>query len=387
MPIANGFLTEQDFENEYYFDMDVAFCESCKMVQLVNQPDREQMFNKNYAFFSSTSKFMQKHFKSFYEFLNTNYLKSDDPFVVEMGSNDGIMLKNFKENSIRHLGIEPSDNVAKIAQDQGINTWIEFFDEKVADKIIEKYGQADVFYSANVMCHIPYLHSIAAGIKKLLKPSGVLAFEDPYLGDIIQKTSYDQIYDEHVFFFSVNSVNNVFNPHGLEVIDVQSQHTHGGSMRYILGHTGHYPINDNVNKQLAFEEKLQLNEKKTYNKFKQNVENSKDDLIKLLKQLKQANKKIIGYAATSKSTTILNYCGITPDLIDFITDTTPIKMGKYSPGVHIPVVSYLDHFKKPFPDYVFLFAWNHMEEIMQKEADFNNKNGKWITHVPNVKIM
>jgi methylation protein EvaC len=386
MPIANGFLMPEQFKDEYFFDMEIGACPDCGTVQLVNQPDRERMFNQNYAFFSSTSRHMQQHFKEFSQYLKSTFAGVQNPFVVEMGSNDGIMLQNFAQEKIRHLGIEPSANVAQVARQKGINTIVEFFDEQVADKVSSSEGQADVFSCANVMCHIPYIHSIAKGIKKILKPKGVLAFEDPYWGDILEKTSYDQIYDEHVFFFSATSVSNIFRQHDLELFDVLPQNVHGGSMRYVLGHKGQHRISNNVINLLATEKKLGFMQASSYERFSKNVEKSRQDLVQLLHKLKAERKKVIGYAATSKSTTILNLCKIDSGLIEYITDTTPIKQGKFSPGMHIPIVPY-ERFKNPYPDYAFLFAWNHEKEIMEKETEYTQKHGKWITYVPHVHII
>jgi len=381
-PIANGFLSEKDFKNEYFFEMKVGHCSACNMVQLLEQPKREQMFNENYAFFSSTSTYMEKHFKAFAENIKDTYLKSEDPFIVEMGSNDGIMLQNFKDWGIRHLGVEPSANVAKVAMSKGINSIVEFFDEEVSQKIVAEHGKADAFLTANVMCHIPYIHSIAKGIKNLLSEKGILAFEDPYMGEIMEKASYDQIYDEHVFFFSALSVQRLFEMHNMELIDVQPQITHGGSMRYILAHKGAYTVSDNVSKIIEKEKSLGIDNPKKYLELKKRIEKSRDDLIALLKQLKSEGKTIVGYGATSKSTTILNYCQVGTGLIDFISDTTPIKQGKFTPGMHIPVKKY-EEFQKNHPDYALLFAWNHKNEILDKEGDFK---GKWITHVPDVHV-
>jgi methylation protein EvaC len=356
------------------------------MVQIVDQPDREQMFNENYALFSGTSKFMTRHFKEFAQHVMDDYIKSKDPFVVEIGSNDGIMLQNFAAKGIRHLGIEPSANVAKVAMDKGINTVNQFFDEELARKIVKENGQADAFIAANVMCHIPYMHSVVEGIRILLKPDGIVMFEDPYMGDVLEKTSYDQIYDEHVFLFSVRSINYLFNQHGMEVVDVEPQETHGGSMRYVIAHKGAKKVSSNVPAQLEKEKKLGLDKAATYQRFKENCEKSKAELVGLLKDLKAQGKKVAGYAATSKSTTVINYCGITPDLISYISDTTPIKQGKFSPGAHIPVKPYED-FVKDYPDYAVLFAWNHSKEIMAKEQKYMQSGGKWISFVPKVQVL
>jgi len=387
MPIANGFLAENRFKDEYFFEMEVAFCNHCKMFQLINQPDPQQMFNDNYAFFSGTSQLMGLHFENFSNHVINDYLSdSADPFVVEIGSNDGIMLKHFSKQGIRHLGIEPSANVAKVAMDQGINTIVEFFDKSLAEKIVSEHGLADAYVAANVMCHIPYINSIVEGIKVLLKPDGIVMFEDPYLGDVIKKTTYDQIYDEHTFLFSVHSIQYLFNQFDMEVIDVEPQKTHGGSMRYVIAHKGAKPIQADVYKQLEFERQLGLTESETFDAFRQSCEKYRLNLMELLNDIKAQGKSIAGYAATSKSTTIINYCGITSDHLDCIYDTTPIKQGKFSPGAHIPVKPHSE-FKDNYPDYALLFGYNHEKEIMAKEKDFIAQGGKWISYVPEVRVV
>ena len=386
MPIANGFLTPDQFKDEYFFELKVGFCPECSMVQLIEQPEREKMFNETYAFFSSTSTRMAAHFEVLANRVVSDYVGSSDPFVVELGSNDGIMLQHIKNRGVRHLGIEPSGNVAQVARDKGINTLSEFFDEDLASRISGEHGQADVIMGANVMCHIPYLHSVVAGMKSLLKPDGFVIFEDPYLGDIIEKTSYDQIYDEHAFYFSVASINYLFNQHGLEVVDIKPQNVHGGSMRYIIAHKGARDVSAAVTAQQEKEESLGLRRRETFEQFRRNVERSRDELMKLLHGLKQKDKRVVGYGATSKSTTVINYCGITPDLVEFVSDTTPIKQNKLSPGKHIPVRPYQE-FQAQYPDYALLFAWNHAEEIMAKEQGFQEAGGQWIVYVPEVRIV
>jgi methylation protein EvaC len=385
MPLGNGFLLPEQFGDEYRFPMQVGFCEGCGMVQLLEQPDRERMFHDNYAFFSGTSKYMALHFKAFAGHVIADYL-ADDAFVVEIGSNDGIMLQNFAAAGIRHLGIEPSKNVAQVAISKGVRTVSEFFGADLAERIVAEYGQADAFLAANVMCHIPYIHSIVEGIRVLLKPGGVVMFEDPYLGDVIEKTSYDQIYDEHTFLFSVASISFLFERYGMEVIDVQRQTTHGGSMRYVIAHKGVRPVSGAVRRQRTHEKELGLHLPITYDRFRQNCEGSRDRLMSLLKSLKADGKRVVGYGATSKSTTVTNYCGITPDLVESISDTTPIKHGKFSPGAHIPVRPHAE-FVARYPDYALLFAWNHANEIMEKEGAFRDAGGKWIVYVPQVAVI
>ncbi|MBK9018647.1 MAG: class I SAM-dependent methyltransferase [Sulfuritalea sp.] len=386
-PLGNGFLEPHQFSGEYFFPMEVGFSEDSMMFQLIEQPDPEKMFHDHYAFYSSTSNYMARHFKEFADqVLRSGYLVKDDPFIVELGCNDGIMLKNFASQNLRHLGIEPSLNVAREANKHGVRTCSEFFTEQLAESIVAEHGQADAFLAANVMCHIPDISGVVRGIKKLLKPTGVVMFEDPYLGEVVAKTSYDQIYDEHVFLFSALSIRYLFALHEMELIDVQPQTTHGGSMRYVLAHRGAYPVGDSVVRLVAGEQEQGLDRLATFESFRVSVEESRTKLVSLLRDLKARGKKVAGYGATSKSTTILNYCGIGPDLIAYISDTTPIKQGKCTPGMHIPVVPY-QTFKEDPPDYAVLFAWNHAEEIMAKERDFMAAGGKWIVHVPEVRVL
>ena len=386
MLLANGFLTTDQIAGEYMFDLAVGYCPNCTMVQLVEQPDREQMFNDSYAYFASTSTGMTAHFEEFAEDTMARHLRSEDPFVVELGSNDGIMLQKFARAGIRHLGVEPSANVAQVAMDKGIATLVAFFDEGLARRIAAEHGQADAVLGGNVMCHIPYLHSVAAGVGTLLKPDGVLVFEDPYVGDIVEKTSYDQIYDEHVFYFSVSSVSAVFERHGLEVVDVSHQDVHGGSMRYVIARKAARRVSSAVTRQRERESELGLDRLETYEALGRDIERSGDDLSALLRELKGRGKRVVGYGATSKSTTVTNYCGITSDLVEFISDTTPIKQGKVSPGAHIPVRPY-EEFVADYPDYALLFAWNHAKEIMGKEQTFLESGGKWIVFVPRVRVL
>ena len=386
MPIANGFLTPDRFDDEYFFELAVAHCPKCSMVQLTELVDRERMFHEHYAFFSSTSAWMQRHFGLFAGWVLENWIRDRDPFVVEIGSNDGIMLRHFADRGIRHLGIEPSANVAEVARGRGVRTTTEFFDENLARRILEDNGPADAFLGANVMCHIPYMHSVVAGIRLLLKPKGVLVFEDPFLGDIIERTSYDQIYDEHAFYFSLGSLSHLFRMHGMEIVDVLPQEVHGGSMRYVVALEGAHPVRDSVHALAAREAALGLQTAECYARFRRNVEQSRDALMALLRRVRGERKRVAGYAATSKSATVTNYCGITPELVEFISDTTPIKQGKFSPGVHIPVRPHED-FAANYPDYALLFGWNHRKEILEKETAFRESGGKWIVYVPRVEVV
>ena len=304
---------------------------------------------------------------------------------MEIGCNDGIFLQNFLGKDCRVLGVEPSTNVADIAQSKGIEIVNRFMNEETAEQILKNYGKVDFITAANVICHIPNILELAKCIDLLLTQDGKFIFEEPYLGDIIKKCSYDQIYDEHVYLFSCLSVQRLFENYGLELIDAEHQITHGGSMRYTVARKGSYQVSINAINCLKDEEKKGLGRIETMVRLGERITDSKNKLISLLEGLKKSGERVCGYAATSKSTTILNYCNINAELIECIYDTTPLKQGKFSPGMHIPIVKW-DDFSTNMPDYTFLFAWNHLDEIMKKEMTYTNSGRKWITHIPEVKI-
>jgi methylation protein EvaC len=385
MPIANGFLTPAEFASEFFYNLGAGLCPRCHLVQLTELVEPARMFHDHYAFFSSSSARMAEHFQRFAAQVQSTYLSPDDPFVVEIGSNDGVLLQHFARAGVRHLGIEPSANVAAVARSKGVQTICEFFDETLARRIVAEHGQADAFLGANVMCHIPDLRSVVAGVQRLLKPRGVLIFEDPYLGDILEQTAYDQIYDEHVFYFSVTALDHLFAEYDLEIVDVAPQPVHGGSMRYTVARRGARPVAAAVVALRAREAAQGLTQPATFAQFRRNVEKSRDDLMALLRRLKAEGRRVVGYAATSKSTTVTNYCRITPDLVEFISDTTPIKQGKYSPGMHIPVRPYAE-FAARYPEYALLFGWNHAGEILAREKAFTAAGGQWILYVPRVMV-
>ncbi|MBT4889822.1 MAG: class I SAM-dependent methyltransferase [Rhodospirillales bacterium] len=386
MPFANGFLSPEQYDQEYFFDLDPAFCSKCGTFQIVEQPNPEKMFHENYVFFTRTSKHMVEHYGRYANWVQETWLDDEDAsFVVEIGSNDGALLENFATQGIKHLGVEPSGNVADVARSHGVSTLTSFFGEDSAKEVLREHGPADAIMAANVMCHIPDLHGVAKGVCTLLKKKGVLIFEDPYLGEMVERTSYDQIYSDHVYIFSAGAVRSIFEPHGLELIDVLPQITHGGSMRYVFARKGERSVSSNVGKLLSHEDELGLSNPATFDRFKSNCETSREQLVSLLQRFKQEGKRVIGYGASAKSTTVLNYCQIGPDLIEFISDTTPIKQGKYSPGMHIPVRPYSE-FKENYPDVALMFTWNHSVEILENEAEFIQSGGQWIVYVPKVRI-
>ncbi len=378
MPVANGFLYKKNFKKEFFFKMEVGFSEEISLFQLNDHPKPSLMFNKNYPFFTSSSNYMINHFRNYSEWVKKNYFKNSKN-VIEIGSNDGSLLKNFKSYNVNILGVEPSKNVASLANKRGVKTINKFFTYKTASSLKKFIKKTDLICAANAICHIPDLKDLIKGIDKLLTKKGFFIFEEPYLGSMYRKTSYDQIYDEHIFMFSVTSVKKIFSLFNFDLIDVQEQITHGGSMRYVLARKGEYKIKSSVVKKLKFEHQKNIDSLKGCFQFKKNCEKSKSKLNKLIKSIKKRGKTIAGYAATSKSTTILNYCGINNKHIDFICDTTKDKIGKFTPRTHIPIVN-MKFFRENLPDYTFLFAWNHKKEIFNKEKKILKKT-KWIAHV------
>ena len=378
MPIANGFLKKKYFKKEYFFEMEVGFSKKVSLFQLNNHPKPKMMFNENYPFFTGSSKGMINHFKNYAGWIKRNYLKKNYN-LIEIGSNDGTFLNNFKNSKIKTLGIEPSSNVANVSKAKGIKTINNFFTYENVKKIKSLKNKTDIICAANVVCHVPNLTNLIRGVNHLLNDNGLFIFEEPYLGSMYKKTSYDQIYDEHIFMFSVNSIKKVFKLFNFELINVIPQKTHGGSMRYVVGRLGKHKINNNVLKLLKDEKKKKIDSIQGCLNFKKKCEISKKKLNKKVESILKKGKNIAGYAATSKSTTILNYCGINHKHIDFICDTTPNKINSFSPGTHIPIVS-VDYYKKNIPDYTFLFAWNHKKEIFLKEKKILKKT-KWFAHI------
>lgn len=386
-PLGNGFLMPADYLDEYFYPLQCGFSEESKLFQLMEQPAKELMFHQDYAFFSGTSERMKRHFASFAsDVLNRDFGLNSSSFVVEIGCNDGILLRHFAERGIPHLGIEPSGAVADAAEAQGVRVTRNFFDTDLAQRIVDSDGQADVIMAANVLCHIPDINELAKGISVLLKESGVLVFEDPYLGDVIRLTSYDQIYDEHVFLFSALSVQRIFRTVGMELVDVAPQSTHGGSMRYTLAKTNSRLVSPTVHELIERELRQGLGETGTFIKFASRVKDFASDLKRKMEELRGRGKTIAAYGATSKSTTIYNYAGVGPDLIDYILDNTPLKIGKFSPGMHIPIFPE-DHILESPPDYFFLAAWNHEAEIRKANRAFEQSGGRWLSHVPEVRLL
>tara|TARA_R110002124_G_scaffold98281_2_gene243666 strand:+ start:6781 stop:7962 length:1182 start_codon:yes stop_codon:yes gene_type:complete len=382
-PIANGFLYEEDISDEFFFDLRVVFDEDTKLVSLKDFVKPELMFNDDYVYVSSMSQTMREHFQDASSKFKSIFAPQK---VLEIGSNDGVFVKNFDpENTI---AVEPCGNFAKLTNKQGYHTYSNFWNTTLSNQIVQDHGKQDLIFSANCMCHVQDLEDAFLAISNCLSDNGVFVFEDPSLEKMISRNSYDQIYDEHAHIFSVIALDNILSEQGLQIFDVENLSVHGGSNRIYVKKIGNtsLTVKRSVFENIKLERESGLDKFERFVKFADSVKQSKEELLFLLKKYKDQNKKIVSYGATSKSTTVFNYCGITSEHIDYIVDTTPHKQGKLSPGTHIPVISPEDGFDE-LVDVAFLGAWNFTKEIVSKEKEFLERGGKFITHVPKVSVL
>jgi methylation protein EvaC len=377
MPRASGFLDQTQFDSENFFELKPALCCECKLFQIIDVPQASTIFHDSYPHLTSSSKVVVQHFRKLSQLVAEQYLRNSSAFLVEIGSNDGSLLEPILELGIRHLGVEPATDIANIAVEKGINTLVKFFGTDTALEIRKAYGPADVIIGANVIAHIPDINGLVNGVRTLLKEDGVFIFEAVYLGDLVRNTSYSQIYDEHVFNFSIESVQNIFRRHDLELFDAEKIDLQGGSMRYFLTPIGSKIISSRVTELLEEELKTGLNEVQTMDQFRKRCETSRENIINLVESIRGSGNRIAGYGAATKSTIILNYTGLDTDSLDFIVDSTSAKQGKYSPGMHIPIKS-PEYFRNHYPDYTIIFPWNHFDEITRKEREYRNCGGQWI---------
>ena len=379
-PIANNFINDTE-EEEYKFHLTVLFDEESKLVSLGNFVKPELMFNDDYVYHSSNSQTMRDHF---YKFANELKEEFEPKKVLEIGSNDGVFVKNFPSEST--IAVEPCGNFAEMTNKMGYKTYEKFWNTETSKHIREKHGKQDVISSSNCVCHIQDLDEAFSAVADTLADKGVFVFEDPSLIKMLESGSYDQIYDEHAHIFSVTALQNLLARSGLEIFRVENLIVHGGSNRIFACKKGSRLVEDSVEQNLTKEREYGIDKFETYENFAQKVETSRKELIEILLELKGQGRKIVSYGATSKSTTVFNYCNIGPDLVDYIVDTTKAKQGKYSPGMHIPVVPPEAGFDDSV-DAAFLGAWNYEKEILNNEKSFRHRGGKFITHIPKVRII
>ena len=381
-PLANSYVLEKDLnKKEKKFKLEIGFDTKNFLVSILNTVPKEKMFNENYPYKSSESVTMKNAFSK----LSKKIKKKFKPkYVLEIGSNDGPFLKNFNKNNI--IGIEPCKNLANITKKMGYKVISEYWDFKLAKKITKK-NKFDIVYSANTLSHIKNISEIFKSIEFSLSENGVLILEDPSLLECVKNVAYDQFYCEHLYVFSAIALKENLKKHNLEIFDVENTKTHGGSNRYYIKKKDNNNFKISKNLLLNYKKEYQygLNKFSTFKKFASKVRKSRLDLIKIFSEIKKKNIKIIGYGATAKSCTVLNYCNLGKREIDYFYDTTSFKINKYLPGTKIKIKKYkkLNDSSK----YVFLGAWNFKKEIFKKEKNFRKIGGKFITHVPVPKII
>ena len=384
-PITNSYLPNlksTTTKNEFFYNLSIAFDTNNFLVSIKEPINPKKQYTDKYAHRASQSKTMKLAFKKTALELKKRFKPN---LSLEIGSNDGVFIKNFNKKKI--IAVEPCLNLAKITNKAGYITYGKFWTTKLAKDIIKKKGKLDLIYSANTISHIPNLNETFKAISLCLNTNGVFIFEDPYIGSVLKNNSYDQFYDEHVHLFSLLAISSIINKYNLKIIDVEILKTHGGSIRfYVTKKLSKFKPKENVKRIYNQEMRKGFDTLTPYKKFAQRVKNSKQRLLKLLIKLKRNGKKIISYGATYKSATIFNYCDIGSELIEFVTDSTENKQGKFTPGKHIPITKPIDMVNEKV-DYAFLGAWNFLNEIKNKEKKFIKNGGRFITHVPTVKII
>ena len=382
-PLANSYIKKKNIGlNERKFKLVVGFDPKNYLVSILNTVPKEKMFNKDYPYKSSESKTMQKSFRELAKKLKKIYKPK---FVIEIGSNDGAFIKNFNRNTV--VGVEPCKNLASITKKQNYKTYAEYWSPKLSQKITQNQ-KADLIYSANTLSHIKNFNEIFIAIEYALSNKGILILEDPSLLECLKNGAYDQFYCEHIYVFSTIALEKVLNKFNLQIFDIETTNTHGGSNRYFIKKKSNnfYKIKNNVKKEIDKEKKFGLHKFSTYQKFARRVEESKKKLLDIFKKLNSKKLKIIGYGATAKSCTVLNFCGIGNKSIDYFYDTTSFKINKYLPGSKIEIRKYKKLSKKDV-DIAFLGAWNFKDEIFKKEKLFIKQGGKFITHVPYPQVL
>ena len=382
-PLANEYIAKKNFKKkEKKYRLVVCFNKKNHLISIKKTFSSKSMFNNKYPYRSSLSKTVNKSFKNLSIKIKKNYKFKK---ILEIGSNDGCFLKNFKKKQT--VGIEPCKNVERITKKKNFNTFAKYWDRETASYLKKKFGKFDIVFSANTLSHIKNLDNVFSSINFILKENGILILEDPSVLDCLKKVTYDQFYNEHIYVFSYLSLKTILKKNNLKIFKIENLDIHGGTNRYYIKKN----INPRkVEKSVLFQEKKELahglNKLSTYKKFAKKAKISKNKLVKIFKKLKKQGKKVIGYGATAKSVTILNYCKINSEYIDYFLDTTPAKKNMYMPGTKIFIKKY--HKKIPDSvDFAFLGAWNFKNEILYKEKKFLKKGGKFITHTPYPRIL
>lgn len=385
-PLAGGFLINKKyFKTEKKYPLELLFCKDCYLLQTSISINPDTLF-KNYFYFSSSIKTLVDHF-----YTNAKeFKKLIDPknsFVVEIGSNDGSFLEAMRKNKAKILGVDPATNVVKRATEKGIPMINDYFTKDVAEQIIKKYGKADLIFSSNTLAHIEDMHTVFSGIKKLLKNDGKLIFEVHYLPDLINSLQYDMIYHEHQYYYSLLCLEKFLKRFGLIIYDAKKILIHGGSIQIFASKNQGVKRSSNLIKLLEQEKKNKIDKVETYHSFNEKIKQSKIDLLKLVNKLNKTNTSIMGYGASGRGTIMVNYCNLNINTVKYVIDDAPAKIGSFMPGTHQEIVSSEILDSKNKPDYVILFAWSFLNEIVSKNKDYLKSGGKFITPLPKPKIL
>lgn len=387
-PLSNAYLpASRIHKSEKFYPLTVFVCSSCLLVQLLEYETPDIIFS-DYAYFSSYSDSWLEHARVYSDMIIERFAISEKSLVIELASNDGYLLKNFLNRDIPVIGIEPAENVALYAQERGIPTIAEFFGVALADELIVQNKSADLIIGNNVLAHVPDINDFVGGIKKLLKSGGIATLEFPHLLNLIREKQFDTIYHEHFSYLSLFSVLKIFEYHGLKIFDVDELPTHGGSLRIYATHIDNREqrISRAVESLFQKEYNAGLHDIVVYKSYSEVIHALKRSVLKELIRIKEDKKRIVGYGAAAKGNTLLNYCGIRTDIVDYVVDRNPHKIGKLLPGTHIPV-KHPDAIKEDKPDYVFILPWNLQKEIINQNNHIREWGGKFIIPIPDVRII
>ena len=386
-PLANSYLKpEQLNQMERFYPLHAYVCHKCFLVQLQEFETPEGIFS-DYAYFSSYSDSFLGHAKSYVDMAVERFQLTSKSQVIEIASNDGYLLQYFIERGIPVLGVEPAENVAKFAMQKGIPSVVKFFGTKTAEDLVKDGWLADLLIGNNVLAHVPQLNDFVWGLKVLLKQTGVITMEFPHLLRLIGDNLFDTIYHEHFSYFSLHSVEQVFKKQGLAIFDVEEVSTHGGSLRIYAQHTdgGRHPVSSRVADLRSREMAAGFSKLDPYLAFANQVTKTKRDLLAFLVDAKNNGKVIVGYGAPAKGNTLLNYCGIRTDFLEYTVDRSPHKQGQVLPGVHIPIQA-PESVRQTKPDYLLILAWNLKDEVMQQMAFVRDWGGKFVVPLPHLTI-
>ena len=376
--LANSFLKKDDFGLEKKFPLRVGVCRSCKLVQLMDVVGKEHLFS-SYIYFFSAMPAASSHFGAYADDVIKRFIKNPEKdLVMEIGSNDGLLLKLFQNKGCKNiLGVDPARNIAKFANDNGVPTIVNFFSQKLAKILSRKHGKTKVIIGNNVVAHIDDWHDLAKGVNELLDDKGVFIFEAPYLMDMFENLAYDTVYHEHISYLSVAPLVKFFKQHKMDVFDIQTSKRFGTSIRVFVCREESHRIESNVKKFLTGEKKAGFDKLKTYHALAKRIMTAKENLSAVLTGLKEKNFRIAAYGAPARGSTILNFCNIGSDILDFATEELKSKIGFYTPGSHVPV-KHIEEARKNPPDYYLMLAWNYKDQIFEKESDFIKKGGRFI---------